>query len=106
MPNHDTGSQVTLISDNLKTELGLETVPEPSITIRTLGDKTVPVEGRTNFKLQSLYNGESSMLKMHWLFPQFSTMPILCHMLWTLVRWNTSKGFIFRFHRVGDVLMF
>ena len=43
---HDTDSQVTLISDNLKTELGLETVPEPSITIRTLGDKTVPVEGR------------------------------------------------------------
>ena len=26
---HDTGSQVTLISDNLKTELGLKTVPEP-----------------------------------------------------------------------------
>ena len=51
---HDTGSQVTLIFNNLKTELGLETVPEPSVTIRTLADKTVPVEGRTNFKLQSV----------------------------------------------------
>ena len=47
----DTGSEVTLISDNLKTELGLETVPEPSVTICTLADKTTSVEGRTNFKL-------------------------------------------------------
>ena len=69
---HDTGSQVTLISDNLKTELGLETVPEPSMTIRTLGDKTVPVEGRTNFKLQSLYNGEEFNVKDALVVPQSS----------------------------------
>ena len=68
---HDTGSQVTLISDNLKTELGLETVPEPSVTIRILADKTVPVEGRTNFKLQSLYNGEEFDIKDALVVAQF-----------------------------------
>ena len=36
------------------------------------------------------------MLKMHWLFLNFRTMPNTLHMLWTLVRWNTSKGFMFR----------
>ena len=69
---HDTGSQVTVISGNLKTELGLETVPEPSVTIRTLADKPVPVEGRTNFKLQSLYNGEEFNVKDVLVVPQFS----------------------------------
>ena len=68
----DTGYQVTLISDNLKTELGLETVSEPSVAIRTLADKTVPVEGRTNFKLQSLYNGEEFDIKDALVVPQFS----------------------------------
>ena len=69
---HDTGSQVTLIFNKLKTELGLETVPEPSVTIRTLADKTVPVEGCTNFKLQSLYNGEEFSIKDALVVPQFS----------------------------------
>ena len=41
--HYDSGSQVTLISVNLKTELGLETVPEPLVTIPTLADKTVSV---------------------------------------------------------------
>ena len=37
---HDTGSQVTLISENLKRELGLKTTPDPTVTIRTLADQT------------------------------------------------------------------
>ena len=36
--HHDTGSQATLISDNLTKELGLETVPDPIITLRTLAE--------------------------------------------------------------------
>ena len=68
---HDMGSQVTLISNNLKTQVGLETVPEPSVTIRTLADKTVPIEGRTNFKLQSLYKGKEFYIKDALVVPQF-----------------------------------
>ena len=49
---HDTGSEVTLISENLKRELGLKTTPDPTVTIRTLADQKVDSEGRTNFKLQ------------------------------------------------------
>ena len=30
---HDTGSQVTLISENLEIELGLKTTPDPIVTI-------------------------------------------------------------------------
>ena len=63
---------MTLILDNLKTELGLETVPEPSVTIHTLADKTAPVEGCTNFKLQSLYNGEEFDIKDALVVPKFS----------------------------------
>ena len=69
---HDTGSQVTLISDNLKSEVGWETVPEPSVTLRILADKTVPVEGRINFKLQTLFNGEECNIKDALVVPQFS----------------------------------
>ena len=63
---------MTLISENLKTELGLETVSEPAVSIRGLADKTVPgVEGRTNFKLQSLHNGEEFNIKDGLCVPQF-----------------------------------
>jgi len=50
--------QVALISDDVKTELGLETVSDPNVTIRTLADQTVQAEGRTNFNLHSLNSGE------------------------------------------------
>ena len=49
----------------------METVPESAVTIRTLADKTVPVEGRTN-KLQSLHNGEGFHIKGALVVPQFS----------------------------------
>ena len=54
---HDTGPQVTLISENLKRELGLKTVLDPTVTIRMLADQKVDSEGRNEFKLLSLHNG-------------------------------------------------
>ena len=48
---HDTASQVTLISDNLKKELELEAVPDSTVTLRTLADQKVCCGGRTDFKL-------------------------------------------------------
>ena len=60
---HDTGSQVTLISENSKRELGLKTTPDLTVTIRTLADQKVDSEGRTNFKLQSLHNGDEIMIE-------------------------------------------
>ena len=49
--HHDTGSQAMLISDTLIKELGLETIPDPTITLRTLADQKVASGGRTNFEL-------------------------------------------------------
>ena len=54
---HDTGSQVTLISNNLRKELGLYTTPDPTVTIRTLADRRVITERRTDFNLKSLIIG-------------------------------------------------
>ena len=68
---HDTGSQVTLISENLKRELVLKTTPDPTATIRTLADQKVDSEGRTNFKLQSLHNGDEFMIEDALVVPQF-----------------------------------
>ena len=45
--HHDTGSQATLISDTLIKELGLETIPDPTITLRTLANQKVASGGRT-----------------------------------------------------------
>ena len=69
---HDTGSQVTLISENVKRELGLKTTPDPTVTIRTLADQKVDSEGRTNFKLQLLHNGDEFMIEDALVVPQFS----------------------------------
>ena len=70
--HHDTGSQATLISDNLIKELGLETVPDPTITLRTLVDQKVASGGPTNFKLESLFNGEQFAINDALVVPQFN----------------------------------
>ena len=64
---HDTGSQVTFIFENLKREFG----HDPTVTIRTLADQKVKSEGRTNFKLQSLHNGDEFMVEDALIVPQF-----------------------------------
>ena len=69
---HDTASQVTLISDALKTELGLETNSDPNVKIRTLADETVACKGRTAFKLESLHTGEKFVIENALVVPQFS----------------------------------
>ena len=69
---HDTASQATLISKNLKNELGLESIPDPSVMIRTLADGTVPIGGRTDFVIESLYTGEDFDIKDALVVPQFS----------------------------------
>ena len=51
---HDTASQATPISEGLKNELDLETVSDPTVTIKTLSDQTATTEGRTDFSLESL----------------------------------------------------
>ena len=55
---HDTASQVILISEALKDELGLQAVLDPAITVRTLADQTATCLGRTDFILQSLDDGD------------------------------------------------
>ena len=50
---HDAGSQVTLVSDRLKNELGLD-VRDELVVIRTLADQTTKSGGFTHFDLQSL----------------------------------------------------
>ena len=69
---HDTASQVTLISDALKTELGLETNSDPNVKIRTLSDETVDCKGRTAFKLESLHTGEKFVIENALVVPKFS----------------------------------
>ena len=60
---HDTVSQATLISKNLKDELVLKAVPDHTVKIRILADCTVDGGGRTNFVLESLYSGEKFTIK-------------------------------------------
>ena len=68
----DTASQATLISDSLKNELGLRIKTDHSVTLRTLADKTVPIEGRANFNLESLFTGEQFKIDNALVVPQFS----------------------------------
>ena len=62
---------MALIFENLKRELGLKTTPDPTVTIRTLADQKVDSEGRTNFKLQSLHNGDEFMIEDALVVPEF-----------------------------------
>jgi len=69
----DTASQAsTLISNNLKAELRLETTPDPTVALRTLSDQKVSLGGRTNITLQSLYNGENYAIKDALVVSRFS----------------------------------
>ena len=69
---HDTASQATLISEGLRNELDLETVKDPSVTIKTLSDHTAITEGRTDFSLESLYTGEEFSVKNALVVPNFT----------------------------------
>ena len=69
---HDTASQATLISDDLKSELGLKVTPDPAVSLRTLADLPVASGGRTNFKLESLHSGEEFMVRDAFVVPKFS----------------------------------
>ena len=69
---HDTASQATLISDTLRNELGLEAIPDPSITIRTLADQATSCLGGTNFTLQSLVNNDEFEVKGALVVPRLS----------------------------------
>ena len=69
---HDTASQATLISEGLRNELDLETVKDPSVTIKTLSDHTAITEGRTDFSLESLYTGEEFAVKNALVVPNFT----------------------------------
>ena len=59
----NTASQVTLTSNALKNELGLETNSDPNIKIRTLADETVDCKGRTAFILESLHARENFVIE-------------------------------------------
>ena len=67
---HDTASQATLILDSLKNELGLKTVLDSSVTLRTLADQKVFCGRRTNFKLESLYSGKQFTINDALIVPQ------------------------------------
>ena len=69
---HDTASLATLISDDLKSELGLKVTPNPAVSLRTLADLPVASVGRTNFKLESLHSGEEFMIRVALVVPKFS----------------------------------
>ena len=68
---HDTARQATLISENLKDELGLKALPDSTVKIRTFADCTVDSGGRTNFVFESLYSGEEFTNKDALVVPEF-----------------------------------
>ena len=68
----DTASQATLISEALKTELGLQVTPDPTVSLRTLARDKVSSGGRTSFKLESLYTGEQFNINNALVVPKFS----------------------------------
>ena len=55
---HDAASQVTLISEALSNELGLKMKDSNGITIRTLGEETMPASGVVQFNLEPLTTKE------------------------------------------------
>ena len=68
----DTASQATLISDKLSKELGLEVIPNCSITIRTLRDQPSICTGKINFTLQSVIDNDQFEIENALGVPQFS----------------------------------
>ena len=69
---HDTASQATLTSDSSKMELGLEIIPDFSVTLRTHADQKVALGSRTNFKLESLHIGDEFMIEDALVVSKFS----------------------------------
>ena len=76
---HDTASQVTLISKRLKDELNLEVNSNSGVTIRTLAEQTTNSEGLTQFTIQSLTNNEKFDIEKALIVQEFtdeeSTLP-------------------------------
>ena len=69
---HDTASQATLVSKRLRDELDLDTIRDPTVTIKTLSDQTAITEGRTDFSLESLATGKRFCVKNALVVPDFS----------------------------------
>ena len=69
---HDTASQATLISEGLKTELGLNTNKDKTITISTLAQQTTPSYGLTDFSMESLTTGETFRVRDALVVPDFT----------------------------------
>ena len=68
---HDTASQATLISEQLKNELGLNVNTNRKIRIRTLAEQTSKSSGCTSFKLQSLATDEVFAVNNALVVPNF-----------------------------------
>ena len=68
---HDTASQATLVSKKLRDELDLDTIDDPTVTIKTLGDQTTVTEGRTDFGLESVTTGEKFSVRNALVVPNF-----------------------------------
>ena len=60
---HDTASQVTLVSERLVNELDLNVNSDHVLNIRTLGEQTTKIAGFTELKLQSLTTNEVFEMK-------------------------------------------
>ena len=67
---HDTGSQMTLISERLKNELDLD-VENVSVVIRTLAEQATRSKGFVNFELQSLNDGAVYSINDALVVPDF-----------------------------------
>ena len=63
---HDTASQARLISESIKTELGLNTNKDKAITISTLAQQTTPSYCLADFSIESLTPVENFWVGILW----------------------------------------
>ena len=69
---HDTASQVALISRRLKDELNIEVESSCGVAIRTQAEQPTNSEGFTEFAIQSLVNNENFAIKNALIIPEFT----------------------------------
>ena len=69
---HSTASQATIISESLKTELGLNTNKDKTITISNLAQQTTPSCGLAHFSIESLTTGETFRVRDALVAPDFT----------------------------------
>ena len=68
----DTTFQATLISESLKTELGLNTNKDKAVTISTLAQQNTPSYGLADFSTESLTTGETFRVRDALVVPDFT----------------------------------